>query len=1138
MSAVARKIAASWLRRFAKYNPEFMQWVGQQRFRHPETGNRVLFQSLPDPEQTEIFERWKGLNQGEGAERRQEANRWLNGNEDPERYENIDFQIRLDDETAEEDKKRLADIFGTKDQKEIRNQILDLAGAGGIAAMVESVTVLTWEDDYEAKIRVSGRGKDGLNFERTLEYEETGDDEHPYMGHTIKNELFSVGSDAPAGMGTRMLASQVGVASNEGFSFIETEASGGPGQTMNGYYTWPRLGFNAELMDGNLEDLEDHDPEAAWQVRELAEADENRMWPDAPAEIFHVMAVPAARKWWEEEGHRLTAAFPLSEDFDGGKAYQLLRAYTEAKATAKGQTIPEYLSKIKMGAKKGKNMAPRLDKQDNEILDRVWEETRQRIQQKSKTKKQGTQVAELWLRRAVSPNYVEDVQRKMKDKDLSFNHLFGDKKRIVVPLPDLKNPLSPEVKGDLKAKLEELGELGEKDEIDWDSGLIVSENGRKKKLGKAVAKAQKSFAKKYPELWKAQKDRIRLNRLLEKKKTEYTNRIAWPLNETLDRMVEDEVYGMNDPLQRMFDAAQAVQGKNADSLDPVRRGVLSDMLSKKKGILRSTPDAMELGQQGLRRLLSFSDEDMKSLDKFIEEYQERSIAARTGAREAVQRLRANQYSNPDQKRRDQKAMRSANSEADKWAGQAMSLSEARNIYQEWPEEQRKTLQAAVDRTIPELALVSRKSEEALKKIKGLQKEMPSEDIQKGNRLKYLEEARQSYDRWKADTGANRSMVVSRAPVDVLRMSDHPTAPQAIESCHSEGGSYFQCARDEALGLGLVGYVVDNDDLKNLDPESAEIFADRDRDKPGIKPRARVRFRRYEHNEDDSELAIPELATYGTQYDNLLELATNWARKSQKEVFDKQPEMSEYTLTGGEYRDSADGELFNNFFDRDGDSGNTHHSRTRIKRHPSFLYPMDGGLLEVARWQPTPKTRHNDEGIDIQKAFFTSREGERRELSQEDIGDLIVHEWDEKFFRGLVKQSRAALRGKAIKYNQRGGILMDWGDSLDFDDLWPEETRTSPQQAPQSSQAPSEFWQWLEQSHPQVQNPNPEGRQRQITPKTLKDYAEGQGPQAQRAQQTVQQYYRQYEQQAQNARQASELAKFWLWTKIVKSSLGI
>lgn len=380
--------------RLARYNSEFLKWVEGQRFRHPKTRNRVLFLSLPPKDRAILFKRWKKVNQGEGAKKRQKANKWLATNEDPKRYDHVKFDF-LDPETAENDRKRLATIFGTEDQKEIQNQILDLAGAGGIARLVESVRMYTWHSEYEFQIMITGRGKDDLHFERTLNYDDSGDEEHPWAPSHIANQYFSVGSDAPEGVGTRMLASQVGAAEQGGFMSIQAEAARSEG--MNGYFTWPRLGFNAAFTEEDMGDLEDADPEAAWEVQQLAEADmdRNTLFEDAPAEIFHVMAVPAARKWWEKEGHTLKeASFSVSDDFDGGKSYQLLRAYTEAKAMAEGQTIPEYVSKI--GSKKP-NMAPRLTKQDDEILDQVWAEVRHRLLANVKKKKTAA-IADFWLR--------------------------------------------------------------------------------------------------------------------------------------------------------------------------------------------------------------------------------------------------------------------------------------------------------------------------------------------------------------------------------------------------------------------------------------------------------------------------------------------------------------------------------------------------------------------------------------------------------------------------------------------------------------------------------------------------------------------------------------------------------------------
>lgn len=64
---------------------------------------------------------------------------------------------------------------------------------------------------------------------------------------------------------------------------------------------------------------------------------------------------------------------------------------------------------------------------------------------------------------------------------------------------------------------------------------------------------------------------------------------------------------------------------------------------------------------------------------------------------------------------------------------------------------------------------------------------------------------------------------------------------------------------------------------------------------------------------------------------------------------------------------------------------------------------------------------------------------------------------------------------------------------------------------QGRDAPEDFWNWMRQNHPRVRNPNPGGREKDITPDTLKSYAEGNAPYAPQAGQIVQQYLRQYQQ---------------------------
>lgn len=175
-----------------------------------------------------------------------------------------------------------------------------------------------------------------------------------------------------------------------------------------------------------------------------------------------------------------------------------------------------------------------------------------------------------------------------------------------------------------------------------------------------------------------------------------------------------------------------------------------------------------------------------------------------------------------------------------------------------------------------------------------------------------------------DDSPKHTIIISRHPVDVLRMSDF----QGIISCHSPksrggGGSYYQCAKAEAQGHGLVAYVVENTELPedfNVH-EYEEIFADAKRNVPGITPISRLRLRKFVHSETGRELAVPEKRVYGKKIPGFLEAVLDWAREQRTfdDLFDAPaediPRLNEFVRYGGSYADSNDGELFNQLFNR-------------------------------------------------------------------------------------------------------------------------------------------------------------------------------------------------------------------------------
>lgn len=170
---------------------------------------------------------------------------------------------------------------------------------------------------------------------------------------------------------------------------------------------------------------------------------------------------------------------------------------------------------------------------------------------------------------------------------------------------------------------------------------------------------------------------------------------------------------------------------------------------------------------------------------------------------------------------------------------------------------------------------------------------------------------------KVENSNKYSIVISREPIDVLRMSDH----KDIKSCHSQGGLYFNCAITEAKNKGAVAFVVSNDDLSKINLEDTEIFKDPQRDIDGIVPLSRIRLRKFINKKDGYELAVPEKKFYGQEFPDFLNSLTSYVLDNQQEVLDgKRPRMNDFKLVGGSYQDTNAGDMFNNLFKDDLDVG--------------------------------------------------------------------------------------------------------------------------------------------------------------------------------------------------------------------------
>lgn len=103
---------------------------------------------------------------------------------------------------------------------------------------------------------------------------------------------FYLSPHAPEGLGTRMMATTLLTAQGLGIPEVQLMAAGRPD---NGYYTWPRLGFDGELSE------------------KLRVAAEHSGFYTATT-VLDIMDRPGGREWWLENGVKMEMKFILDRD--------------------------------------------------------------------------------------------------------------------------------------------------------------------------------------------------------------------------------------------------------------------------------------------------------------------------------------------------------------------------------------------------------------------------------------------------------------------------------------------------------------------------------------------------------------------------------------------------------------------------------------------------------------------------------------------------------------------------------------------------------------------------------------------------------------------------------------------------------
>lgn len=206
-----------------------------------------------------------------------------------------------------------------------------------LVAADEGSNVEITVDKHSGEIEINTTGPT-FKSERRLSFD---DDGNAY----IINDYFKV-HESGAGTGTSILSQQVEEAKRLGFSHMECHAA--RGRNLNGYYTWPRLGYDEPIH--NLDSLFD---------------DGANPFPEAES-VLDIMSMPGGSEWWKENGWALkNARFDLS---DNSRSMQVFGAYLEERSKRASKMIPAV--EYRLTRTRGEEIE--LGQHEEQALDAVW----------------------------------------------------------------------------------------------------------------------------------------------------------------------------------------------------------------------------------------------------------------------------------------------------------------------------------------------------------------------------------------------------------------------------------------------------------------------------------------------------------------------------------------------------------------------------------------------------------------------------------------------------------------------------------------------------------------------------------------------------------------------------------------------
>lgn len=370
------------MRRRARYTPEFLEWTRGRRFHNPNPNARkreVVFDSLPDPEQARIYQMWSKARQrrqeGEQPSQRRIPEEALKStklisNRDPDRYRGVKVQYGALEEDPEKIRQELHGLLGEQAKSAgmtPEQMVMDLAGGGGLAGQIKEARIVVQTLGDRSAVTVLGEGDHIMEMERLLTFKNG-------RLRSVRNMILELSEEAPPGTGTRMLATQVASVKDAGCSHIVTTGAGNADSDYVGYYVWPLLGFDAPIPENEVDQM----------PRELKE-ELIDTGGGPPFYISELMSFQEGRDWWKENGNELEdLEFTVDND-------EVLQKYVEHKAKDAGKTVGQFLhnaSKKIRGKNSTRNkieQAPRLDKDDLQILGKIWDSLPKTPKKKDKT---------------------------------------------------------------------------------------------------------------------------------------------------------------------------------------------------------------------------------------------------------------------------------------------------------------------------------------------------------------------------------------------------------------------------------------------------------------------------------------------------------------------------------------------------------------------------------------------------------------------------------------------------------------------------------------------------------------------------------------------------------------------------------